>query len=867
MKKTLFICIVLFLAYACQAKHIIGGEMVYQYIGPGSAPKTSKYLITLKLFRDQNAPPDAAPMPANVYIGIFNNDNGTQFESSNSAWFEIKKNNEQQVTTNPFPVCIHNPPLLNYHVGLFLLTVDLPDNSSGYTATYQTCCRISPLNNVNTLGGNGTGSTYTCTIPPIVDNSPQFSTSIDAICGGKPFHLQFNAKDPDGDSLVYAFAAAYDGGSFQNSGNGNPAPPPYNSVPYMNGFTANTPLGKLATIDPHTGIISGIAPDIGRYVVGVGVTSYRNGKVINEHRKDFIVNVTDCDFAGAKLDPKPVSCDGFSVSFSNDDFSPLNKTFYWEFGDPASGTADTSTLPNPIHVYSDTGVYVYKLVVNRGDQCSDSATQIIKVYPGFFPSFAIDGKCKNSPIQFTDKSTTNYGIIDSWSWNFGDPSTNGDTSHLRNPAYTYTSAANYPVQLRITSSKGCDKTITDTVIIVNQPDFSITNDTLICNIDTLQLSAHGIGTVTWTPNYNINNQNSFTPLVSPKTPTTYYATLFESPGCVATDSVHVDVTDRVIISAGNDSTICQTDTIRINTVSNALHYLWTPAQSLNSDTDKNPLASPLVNTRYHVVGRIGKCTAGSDVNFRVIPYPKAQAGRDTSICFPNSYQLAASGGSIYLWSPATFLNNTAIPNPVTTPSQSIRYVVKVNDVLGCPKPVFDTVLINVEKLVADAGPRDTNIVVDQPLQLNGTGPVETFMWSPSTGLNDPNIPNPVAILSENQQYVLKIISGAGCTATDTIDVFVYKVKPGIYVPNSFTPNGDGLNDIFRPILIGMKKLNYFRVFNRSGQLMYSTSIEKQGWDGTYKGAPQDAAVFVWTVEGIDYQGKTVFEKGSVTLVR
>ena len=107
------------------------------------------------------------------------------------------------------------------------------------------------------------------------------------------FQLKFSAVDDDKDSLSYAFSEAYDGGGFRNSGNANPAPPPYYSVPYFAGDSYTTPLGPDAKIDRRTGIISGIAPDVGRYVVGVSVFSYRNGVLINEHRKDFIVNVTN----------------------------------------------------------------------------------------------------------------------------------------------------------------------------------------------------------------------------------------------------------------------------------------------------------------------------------------------------------------------------------------------------------------------------------------------------------------------------------------------------------------------------------------------------------------------------------------------
>ena len=568
----------------------------------------------------------------------------------------------------------------------------------------------------------------------------------------------------------------------------------------------------------------------------------------------------------SQLDPQPVSCDGFSVTFANNNPSPQNLTFYWEFGDPASGVQDTSTLETPTHVYTDTGAYVYKLVINRGQQCSDSATQIREVYPGFFPGFTTTGRCVNTAIKFTDTTKSKYGRVSAWRWDFGNPSVTNDTSVMQNPTYTYQAVGSYPVQLTVSNSKGCIKTIADTIAIIDKPVFDVTDDTLICSIDTLQLMATGTGSILWTPNYNINNQNSFNPIVSPKVTTTYSATLTETPGCFATKSVVVNVVDKVTLYAGNDSTICQTDSVRLNPISDGLHYIWTPGATLNNNTLKNPLAAPLTNTTFHVIASIGKCNAADDITIRVVPYPNANAGLDTTICFPSSVQLHASGGVSYLWSPTAFLSDPDIADPIATPPQSVQYTVAVSDVLGCPKPAFSSVLVSVEKIVADAGPRDTNVVVNQPLQLNGTG-AETFAWNPPTGLNNPDIANPTAILSESQEYVLKVQSAEGCSATDTINVTVYKIDPGLYVPNAFTPNGDGINDVFRPIPIGMKSLKYFRVYNRDGQLIFSTSIQNKGWDGTFKGKRQDADVYVWIVEGVDYLDKVIFQKGSVTLIR
>jgi gliding motility-associated-like protein len=727
---------------------------------------------------------------------------------------------------------------------------------------------VDGIENITNFNGSSTGSTFTCTIPAAKykDSSPQFSTSIDVICAGKPFQLFYQATDADKDSLVYEFAAAFDGGYFRDDKNANPSAPPYSSVNYINGFTASVPLGPDATIDSKTGIISGNAPQIGKYVLEVTVLSYRNGVLLNEHRKDFIINVTNCDFAGAQLNPKPVICDSFNVAFKNDNTSSLNNTFYWDFGDIKSGANNTSIEKTPMHVYTDTGSFTYKLVVNRGHDCSDSTTQVLKLYPGFFPDFNVDGKCINSTILFTDKTTTNFGSVNSWSWNFGDASSTSDTSDKKNAGYMYSQPGNYQVQLIVGNSKGCSKTISKTIPIKTQPDFSLNNDTLICSIDTLQLTAIGKGNISWTPDYNINNLNSFTPLVSPKKPTMYYATLNESRGCIGTDSIFVNVVNRVSLSLISDTTICLTDTANLNPVSNGLHYLWTASDNNLNDTSKYLTVIPGQNTTYHLVSSIGKCSTAANIRVKTVPYPEALATNDTTICFGNTIQLKANGGSIYHWTPSTFLNNTEISNPIASPTASTNYLVQVNDVKGCPKPAFATVNLTVEKLVADAGPSDTSIVINQPLQLNGTG-AQFYTWTPSESLNNPNSNAPVAILSESQKFTLQVKSAAGCTAEDSINVLVYKVLPDLYVPNAFTPNGDGTNDVFTPIPIGIKEMDYFKVYNRRGQLVFSTNQQHQGWDGTFKGSPQDADVYVWMAKAVDYLGKTILRKGSVALIR
>jgi gliding motility-associated-like protein len=773
--------------------------------------------------------------------------------------------------------CISPIPDICYKIVTYEIIKELAPSLNGYTISYQRCCRIDVLANVQSVGDN-VGDTWTIGIPGTKklasgpqNSSPVFPTNDTTIvCAHNFFIFKFDATDSDGDSLSYSFAPAYDGTPPPNPPNPTTATnPPYNVVPYTSPFSAFQPLGSAVTINPSDGLISGIAPDIGEYVIAVLVTEYRNGIAFAYSRKSLHVQVSSCNPLIANLNPVYTFCGSYTGAFSNNGTNPPGATYHWDFGVP-NKTNDTSNLANPSFTYPDTGLYKLSLEISLNGKCFDSTTSIVKVYPGFFPAFSFTGQCANTQIQFTDKTTTTYGAVNSWAWNFGDAANSADTSHLQNPKYSYPVAGNYTVNLLVTSNKGCSDTVSAVVPIKDKPALSITNDTLICSIDTLQLNATGAGTVLWTPNYNINNQTNPSPLVSPDVPTKYYVTLTDPSGCKANDSVFVDVKLVVTLDAGRDTGICAGDAIQLNPISDALHYKWTPAAFLNNDTAKYPIAMPVVTTTFYVIGNIGKCQSTDSVKVRVALYPGAGGVPDTTICVGKSVQFNETGGSSYTWSPTFFLNNPNIANPIANPDRSIRYIVTITDTLGCPKPVFDTVVVIVQNVTADAGPRDTSIVINQPLQLNATGG-QFYLWTPATGLNNNAIANPVALLNDNIQYVVAVSTGAGCFATDTINVTVYKVLPGIYVPNGFTPNGDGKNDVFRPIPIGIKQINYFKVYNRWGVLVYSSNKtvyeQGEGWDGTFKGKPQDAAVFVWIAEGVDYQDKKITQKGTVTLIR
>ena len=165
--------------------------------------------------------------------------------------------------------------------------------------------------------------------------------------------------------------------------------------------------------------------------------------------------------------------------------------------------------------------------------------------------------------------------------------------------------------------------------------------------------------------------------------------------------------------------------------------------------------------------------------------------------------------------------------------------------------------------------KDTAVVVGQPLQLTATGGVN-YDWIPATYLSAADIPNPVATFpsaSSGIQYKVIAYNPQGCKDSAFITIKVFKTKPTIFVPSAFTPNNDGKNDLLRPIAVGIKNIEYFNIYNRWGQLLFSTQVNGKGWDGKINGAIQSTGTFVWTVRGTDYTGKAYFQKGVVTLIR
>ena len=182
------------------------------------------------------------------------------------------------------------------------------------------------------------------------------------------------------------------------------------------------------------------------------------------------------------------------------------------------------------------------------------------------------------------------------------------------------------------------------------------------------------------------------------------------------------------------------------------------------------------------------------------------------------------------------------------------------------KCVSDTIkkIIPINKVYAWAG-NDTIAVKGQALFLHAKGGT-SYQWNPSTGLNNPLVQDPVAILNSSQTYELVVKNQDGCEGKDTVNIKVFN-EPDIFVPTAFTPNHDGRNDVLKLIAPGIAQLFYFRIYNRWGQLLFETGNISRGWDGKIGNQPGASGVYIWLVNGIDFKGKRIEKKGIVSLIR
>ena len=367
--------------------------------------------------------------------------------------------------------------------------------------------------------------------------------------------------------------------------------------------------------------------------------------------------------------------------------------------------------------------------------------------------------------------------------------------------------------------------------------------------------------------YSIDGINFQTSNIFNVAPGSYTITVKDNKGCISNTNLTVGLTSNFTMTPQADKTICEGTSTPLQLTSNATQYAWSPAAGLSNTAISNPVANPTLTTQYFVTATLGRCSATDTIIVNVNAAPTPNAGSDGFICFGQNYTLQGFGGTGFIWNPTYFLNNANIANPITTPSKTTTYLLSVTDANGCHSLVTDDVTVDVTPpIYVSVFPKDTIVYAGDKFQLLAVSAGNIYSWLPAFGLNNPSVPNPVFTVSDDVIFRVTASTIAGCKGEGTINVKVYK-GPDIYMPTGFTPNGDGKNDRYKPYPVGIKQLNYFKVFNRWGQMLYSTTTLHTGWDGRLGGVMQPNAVYVWVVQGITKDDRVITKKGIVSLIR
>ncbi len=562
-------------------------------------------------------------------------------------------------------------------------------------------------------------------------------------------------------------------------------------------------------------------------------------------------------------------------------------TYRWDFGD-GSG----STLQNPVHAYPPPdAAYPVKLVVKDLVGCQDSVTlsSYIKVKAPK-PAFNIaDTTTICPPIE--TKFTFGGSDYESFYWDFGD----GSTSSLTNPTHFYNNYGQFVAKLYLVGYGGCLDSISDTINVYNP----YTNTSILynanptCDTLTVDFSITTPPSTTFTFYFGDGAQDN---TQTKKLRHFYNTPNYYAPSLVLNDQQGCQVgiggpsTIRVIgvpvlfgmdrnkfCDQGDvyftDYTIQRQDPIRTRT--------WTFGDG-NSSTDRDPIhrfTQPgTFEVRLTMTTEAG-CTSYLADTVRVYRTPTPQIISKDFVCINDILDLQSAlsvpdTAITWKWDLAGGGSSTSNPQTSATWAQAGNYTLQLEatNLLGCKNNTSKNILVPPTPAI-DMG-KDPVIVVGSGVTMPVTyGPdVIKYTWSPPTNLGCTDCPTPFANPKFNTKYNVKVEDKYGCINNKDITITVICNEKNYFIPNTFSPNGDGHNDRFYPRGSSITRISNMQIFNRWGELVFekhnfSANDASAGWDGTYKGKPANQDVYVYIIEFICENASIVPFKGNVMLVR
>jgi gliding motility-associated-like protein len=426
-------------------------------------------------------------------------------------------------------------------------------------------------------------------------------------------------------------------------------------------------------------------------------------------------------------------------------------------------------------------------------------------------------------------------------------------------------------------------TCTDSVVVdVSSSELKVTDPAAVCSPAVVNLTAAAItsGSATGLTYTYWKDANATQALANPDKVSvsgTYYIVGTSSTGCTsAPTAVKVTVNPLPVatIIAPTQTAICDKSSITL-TARGGTSYQWLlNGSAIAGAIDSTYAASQAGSYEVNVVALGCTSKVAAPVNLTLIKaavpkFSNSSTCIDVPVSFFNETDTTLSGSVNWLWDFGDGQTST-LSNPVYTYKKSGTFVVKLKVAPKLCSSLSDSITKNITVDVPPIGIKYPNVLAVKnkatPLSARFIANGYTYLWMPSTGLNNGAIQKPIFNSSTEQLYRVRLTSAGGCITMDSVKVSVYD-SSDIFVPKAFSPNKDGKNDILQPFLVNIVTLKFFKVYNRWGQLMFQTSDSRQGWDGMYNNKHQPLEAYTWIAEGIDGNGTTIFRKGQTVLIR
>ncbi|MEM1217561.1 MAG: PKD domain-containing protein [Bacteroidota bacterium] len=570
-------------------------------------------------------------------------------------------------------------------------------------------------------------------------------------------------------------------------------------------------------------------------------------------------------------------CSGTSVQFFNDD--DLAPFYIWNFGDPTDPTA-SSTLPNPYYTYPDTGWYTVTLSLPPFLPCPDTA--MIDIYVGP-PEINVDftyeyESCSDTVvIQFQDVSSNNQSLFLDRLWDF----TPGGASTLPNPQIILSESTNLEVSLILSSDDGCVDTLTQILEIALIDE--VLDDTITaCNGAPVSLNPDFDPSYSyeWFPATGLDDPTSPNPMASPTETTVYTAMIssFSPDTCSIEQMITVIVPPPILYEATPDTVACENDVL-ITTISDqAVNYQWSDQDDFGTilsglpdlTVDPNP-----TNTYYFQLTDAFGCSVVDSITVSNFGF-ELIGDLETTVCIRDTVSLSVSADNLtelvdVTWTPGIdLISGQGTSTVIVSPTGDQTFDVVATNVHGCQATT--TALINIfdftPPLFATATP-DT-ILQGESSQLLATEDLGySYNWTPSESLDNPTILDPVATPDTTTTYTVYVENNDGCSNEVEVRVVVIDplcIEPYLFIPQAFSPNGDGKNDVFRPRGNFIDEV-YLIVYDRWGEKVFETRDPNGGWDGTYLGQRLTPDVYGYYLEINCLGGEVYIKKGNVSLLK